>query len=481
MAEESRRESLFPESEPLMTQPEPTPTIATTDLAMIEALLNRRSISFYRKEAEAICHDRQQPLRKRVIISLEIGQDSMRVPIPRIEFYADTGELCDVAAEHAEICPCLAEKPSPTPVGEKPNPQAWQVHYPPGYNSEHDSFIFFEQRDADEKADEIEDAGHGRPEVVPLVAAPASPSSSAAAGVKLETTPDQVKRLNSEPSYAWWNSDVPAIRHDLEAAHSLAARVTELEPYRDAIHATHNGYHGVGPVPASPAAAIKELLDCEQGQIDSLAEQVATLTAENAELRNSTDQLLLDKAKLMRLRIDESADRDRMRLVIERDRTGFTEGLNRIRRELDSRRGMAESRGSYEWDDDAYRKEFSAALDAIAKEVTTAEEISHAHDLSDSARDAGEVQKSRHPYDVIASLSRDLAEARTTIENAYPLMKAIGDLLRNCKGRYPADSSDGMMVEAVRIMRLDQAYQQVPNPDALASAPGPATTGEVEP
>jgi hypothetical protein len=52
---------------------------------------------------------------------------------------------------------------------------------------------------------------------------------------------------------------------------------------------------------------------------------------------------------------------------IDRDLSGMAAALAAAVKECESRRGMAEGRGSYEWDDDEYRKEFGWAIDAIQK------------------------------------------------------------------------------------------------------------------
>ena len=53
--------------------------------------------------------------------------------------------------------------------------------------------------------------------------------------------------------------------------------------------------------------------------------------------------------------------------ALDRDRTGLAAALASVVREVQARRWIAEGRGPYEWDDDRYREETGAALNAIDK------------------------------------------------------------------------------------------------------------------
>lgn len=58
---------------------------------------------------------------------------------------------------------------------------------------------------------------------------------------------------------------------------------------------------------------------------------------------------------------------ERLKDVLHKDATGLAAGLALVRAEVSKRRWIAEGRGSYEYDDDRYRKETGLALDAIDK------------------------------------------------------------------------------------------------------------------
>ena len=55
----------------------------------------------------------------------------------------------------------------------------------------------------------------------------------------------------------------------------------------------------------------------------------------------------------------------RLSAVIERDRTTVADGIQAIRKAISSHEWLRLGRGSYEWDDDRWKDEFGAAIDAI--------------------------------------------------------------------------------------------------------------------
>jgi hypothetical protein len=59
------------------------------------------------------------------------------------------------------------------------------------------------------------------------------------------------------------------------------------------------------------------------------------------------------------------AEVERGRSLIDRDRTGLAEAIDRMVREAASRMWVTESRGPYAWDDDQYKAEAGIALRAV--------------------------------------------------------------------------------------------------------------------
>lgn len=102
--------------------------------------------------------------------------------------------------------------------------------------------------------------------------------------------------------------------------------------------------------------------------------------------------------------------------ALERDRTTVCEAVNVLLKEIASRSWlMDEGRGSYEWDDDRYRQEFSEALQAIKQALEPLRRV--AADLSGCPRTAEAVRQARetqaeHDADLIEKVRQAiLAEA----------------------------------------------------------------------
>lgn len=93
----------------------------------------------------------------------------------------------------------------------------------------------------------------------------------------------------------------------------------------------------------------------------------------------------------------EGSEIQRLQGIIERDRSWAIEWIKRVQAEISKRRGISQSRGSYTWDDDEYRKEFCSALDAIEAALSKAQVDTHARDLSDCPTTQAEVEKARDP------------------------------------------------------------------------------------
>lgn len=66
------------------------------------------------------------------------------------------------------------------------------------------------------------------------------------------------------------------------------------------------------------------------------------------------------------------AEVKRLKGLLDRDRTGLASALSRIDREVSGRMWVADSRGCYEWDDDAYKAEAGDALRTVQAIATEA-------------------------------------------------------------------------------------------------------------
>ena len=70
--------------------------------------------------------------------------------------------------------------------------------------------------------------------------------------------------------------------------------------------------------------------------------------------------------------MNEQFDKEHFIEVLEalhRDQTGLAAALNRVKDLVNSYSWIAESRGSYEWDDDEYMEEVGRCFDAIVQEI----------------------------------------------------------------------------------------------------------------
>lgn len=93
------------------------------------------------------------------------------------------------------------------------------------------------------------------------------------------------------------------------------------------------------------------------------------------------------------LKAQVASEAKRLQAVIERDRTKVADIVMGMHREIAGRQNLCEGRGSYEWDDDRYRQEFGAALEALRGALTRLAPI--AADWSDSPKTDAEVQAAR--------------------------------------------------------------------------------------
>ncbi len=104
----------------------------------------------------------------------------------------------------------------------------------------------------------------------------------------------------------------------------------------------------------------------------------------------------------------------------ERDRSTVCDQVNIIKDEIARRSWLCSSRGSYEWDDERYQQEFSAAPEIIGKAVEKLSSI--ASDWSHWPETDAEIQAARASSPAPAS------------DAAFERSFAIGDRVRKVKG-----------------------------------------------
>ncbi|NEI71068.1 hypothetical protein GR212_15925 [Rhizobium lusitanum] len=118
----------------------------------------------------------------------------------------------------------------------------------------------------------------------------------------------------------------------------------------------------------------------------------------------------------------------------ERDRSTVCDQVNIIKDEIARRSWLCSSRGSYEWDDERYQQEFSAALEVIGSAVEKLSSI--ASDWSHCPETDAEIQAARAssptPASDIANLQERLMEAENIIkerDDRLALVDRISDLI----------------------------------------------------
>lgn len=93
--------------------------------------------------------------------------------------------------------------------------------------------------------------------------------------------------------------------------------------------------------------------------------------------------------------------------TIEADRTRIIDGVNAVEKVVNEKFWLTQGRGSYEWNDDRYRKEFGEAVRSMLKAVEPLRKIGA--DLTNCPQTTAEVVKARADKDAkIAALREQL-------------------------------------------------------------------------
>jgi len=155
--------------------------------------------------------------------------------------------------------------------------------------------------------------------------------------------------------------------------------------------------------------------------IGAWREANAKLEAENADLRKQLEQVTGERDRQYEFNLGQIAkhaaleheiDALRKQLAaayrqIECDRSLIADAVTRLKRELDSRHWLTEGRGSYEWDDKRYQKEFLDAGRALLAKMKPLEKL--AANLSQSPQTGAEVVAAR------INLEKQLAAAQAAL------------------------------------------------------------------
>jgi hypothetical protein len=134
------------------------------------------------------------------------------------------------------------------------------------------------------------------------------------------------------------------------------------------------------------------------------------------ELRTEKD----DRVQQLLGTVDElRAEVARLRALLHRDQTGLAAALGDVVREAEARLWVVDGRGSYEWDDERYRKETGLALRAVIEVARTA--------LGESGKLADSAFHPEHPTPPEPTMATSVAiRLRALAEQAKSLMPHRG-------------------------------------------------------
>jgi hypothetical protein len=109
--------------------------------------------------------------------------------------------------------------------------------------------------------------------------------------------------------------------------------------------------------------------------------------------------------------------------AMERDRTSLAAAVTGITKAIKMRDWLAESRGPYEWDDDRFYSEFSAALNEILQAIEPLRKI--AADWTGCPKDAASVEAAR--TDLRAELATERANQERLVGEREDRQRTIGE------------------------------------------------------
>ena len=124
-----------------------------------------------------------------------------------------------------------------------------------------------------------------------------------------------------------------------------------------------------------------------------------------------------------------------LKRVIEHDRSIVASAVTAIKNELHSYSWLIEGRGSYEWDDDRWHKEFGTACEALRNALEPL--VILAGDLSNSPTDPEEIRKARTPATPAAEPS-DRERAKIIADWFYMGHHAHRELIERIKAEFAA-------------------------------------------
>lgn len=150
---------------------------------------------------------------------------------------------------------------------------------------------------------------------------------------------------------------------------------------------------------------VKFVREVHINELEAVLNQLTTLRTDSAQLREKNEELLTEPKRL--------------RAIIERERTAAMTWTERIGAAVRNHRGISQSRGPYEWDDDEYFKEFGAALDDIERALTRAVRDTNALSLADCPTTRAEVIAARTATPETATCGKPAASLNPRLGQSF--------------------------------------------------------------
>ena len=194
-------------------------------------------------------------------------------------------------------------------------------------------------------------------------------------------------------------------------------RKIEEEPDGMEVGAGFEIFNAPASAPVTPAD-VGELVE----RLRARLEHTFDYATQGAEWQN--DALCQEAATALERVVRE---RDEALATLEHDRAKVITACNEFSDAFARRKWLLESRGPYEWDDDRYRDEFSAALAELSEPVERMRVIGK--DWSNCPTNHDEIMRARQDWKARAeSAEAKLAEARKVIEAYEKVMKTNDDV-----------------------------------------------------
>ena len=145
---------------------------------------------------------------------------------------------------------------------------------------------------------------------------------------------------------------------------------------------------------------------------------------------------------------------DEAEAALERDRSIVAAHTTALFKAIEGRQGLLEGRGSYEWVDDRYRKEFGEALKEIEAPIERLRAI--ARDWTNCPTDPEKIKDARSSETELTALRARVAELEEVLTDALFTMNHARVFIRSREKMHP----DGQTLYAETEAKIDAALKE---------------------